>query len=193
MKEKVAAYNRIYRQTHQDEILSYQKIYKQNHREQAINYQKIYRRTHPEKISAYQTNYRLVHPEIMAAIRMLSKYHLTRFEFDNILKSQSGLCAICNEKLTKPHIDHDHKTGKVRGLLCGNCNRAIGMLKDDYRLAINAANYLKQPEEDANNPGQFTKSIKRVVAVGRVAPGVDVMEVDPNFCHADIVTRIAEK
>jgi hypothetical protein len=71
-------------------------------------------------------------------------YGLTPEEYDNLYAKYNGKCYICLQ--TKDyylHVDHDHKTGKIRGLLCGNCNRAIGLFLDNYETVVRAANYLK--------------------------------------------------
>jgi hypothetical protein len=69
-------------------------------------------------------------------------YGLTEAERDAMVASQYGLCAIC---LAAPpaHVDHCHKTGRVRGVLCFNCNSAIGKLRDDPGAARRAAAYLE--------------------------------------------------
>ncbi|MFE4966081.1 endonuclease VII domain-containing protein [Streptomyces sp. NPDC056660] len=69
-------------------------------------------------------------------------YGLTEAERDALVVAQYGLCAIC---LTAPpiHVDHCHKTGRVRGVLCFNCNSAIGKLRDDPDAARRAAAYLE--------------------------------------------------
>ena len=74
-------------------------------------------------------------------------YNITDDDYNKMLKSQNGRCAICGtNKLTGRWksfaIDHNHITGKVRGLLCNECNRGIGYLKDDYKLLQKAVNYL---------------------------------------------------
>ena len=58
------------------------------------------------------------------------------------LKKEITQCVICgnNEKLV---VDHDHKTGKVRGILCNNCNTGLGMLQDNPKLLLRAISYLK--------------------------------------------------
>lgn len=70
-------------------------------------------------------------------------YGLSSEEFAAITECQDGKCQIC-KKVTKPlHVDHDHKTGAFRGLLCGFCNRGLGSFRDDPALLIRAAEYLK--------------------------------------------------
>lgn len=57
---------------------------------------------------------------------------------------QGGLCAVCRVQEAK-HFDHCHSTGKPRGLLCRNCNIAIGHLKDNPEFCEAAATYLRLP------------------------------------------------
>jgi hypothetical protein len=64
-----------------------------------------------------------------------------------ILDKQKNTCAICKSKpKERLHVDHDHVSGKIRGLLCGNCNRAIGLLKDSPAIIRSAAGYLEMLE-----------------------------------------------
>jgi hypothetical protein len=76
----------------------------------------------------------------------LKRYNLTLEEYAKLAASQKNLCAICQKPETKPNVkylsvDHDHITGKVRGLLCYVCNTRIGILENElWRKA--AENYL---------------------------------------------------
>lgn len=74
------------------------------------------------------------------------KYGLTRLDFENLLKSQDHKCAICFNEITwgdrKTHIDHCHTTGKIRGILCEQCNKGLGCFKDNENALRNAINYL---------------------------------------------------
>lgn len=77
--------------------------------------------------------------------RKLLRYGITKEEYNDLLLSQMGRCAICSEFLADElHTDHNEETGKVRGLLCGQCNRGIGLLKHDPDRLIAAAMYLMQ-------------------------------------------------
>ncbi|MER8008763.1 endonuclease VII domain-containing protein [Streptomyces sp. NPDC094149] len=70
------------------------------------------------------------------------QYGLTEADRDEMVAGQMGLCVICL-KAPAVHVDHCHKTGKVRGVLCFNCNSAIGKLGDDPDAVRRAAAYLE--------------------------------------------------
>jgi hypothetical protein len=81
----------------------------------------------------------------------LKPYGLTPESFDELLKSQGGVCAICGSsdhggaaRTTRFCVDHCHQTGKTRGLLCHKCNRGIGLLNDDISNLQNAILYLQK-------------------------------------------------
>ena len=78
-----------------------------------------------------------------------TRYKLTLQEFEALLAKQNGACAICGSSHARwPkgwHIDHDHTTGAVRGILCMPCNWMLGYASDNARVLANAARYLKQP------------------------------------------------
>lgn len=71
------------------------------------------------------------------------KFGMEDGEYQQRLAQQGGVCAICRLPCTRElAVDHCHKTGVVRGLLCAGCNTAIGRLHDDPRLLLRAAKYL---------------------------------------------------
>ncbi|ADP81758.1 endonuclease VII domain-containing protein [Pseudofrankia inefficax] len=72
---------------------------------------------------------------------MLVRYGLRSEQVDALIADQGGRCAICREKPAE-HVDHDHATGEVRGLLCFTCNVGLGQLRDDLAVICNAALYL---------------------------------------------------
>ena len=85
---------------------------------------------------------------------MRKRYGIELEEYQALYEAQGGKCAICRvpvDDLGGPkkhrllHIDHDHATGVVRGLLCNPCNRALGFLRDDPEIALAAAEYLVAP------------------------------------------------
>lgn len=80
---------------------------------------------------------------------LVRRFGITLVVYEKLFLAQKGLCAICGgeEKNKTLAVDHDHITGKIRGLLCGSCNPAIGFLKDSPELALRAAEYLKKHKE----------------------------------------------
>lgn len=71
-------------------------------------------------------------------------YGLSVAEYDALVRQQYGVCAICGNGRDHKHlhVDHDHDTGNVRGLLCNRCNRAIGLFEDDPAILRKAIAYL---------------------------------------------------
>lgn len=81
--------------------------------------------------------------------RRINKYGINSEDYSKIYKKQNGLCLICQKPEADIYgnllaIDHDHKTGKVRGLLCRKCNSALGLLKDDINNIKRAVSYLRK-------------------------------------------------
>jgi hypothetical protein len=78
---------------------------------------------------------------------LLRVYKMTLEDYENLFKAQNGLCAVCQQPSKKKlNVDHCHTTGKVRGLLCWNCNIGIGKFKDNTNVLQNAITYLKHHE-----------------------------------------------
>lgn len=79
----------------------------------------------------------------------LKAYGLSLKDYNDLLEEQEYKCKICQSKDPRGqskegrfYVDHNHKTGKVRGLLCNDCNTAIGLLKDDPLILKTALEYL---------------------------------------------------
>ena len=118
---------------------------------------KIRRKNNPEyveKCRQRSKEYRLNSPEVYkASVRnstLKKKYGIGITEYNLILKQQGGSCAICNSRDTKVswsnnlHVDHDHNTGKIRGLLCQPCNVSLGKMNDSPSLLRKAADYIEK-------------------------------------------------
>lgn len=81
--------------------------------------------------------------ECMGHADRLRLYGLSSCDYDELLAKQGGACAICKSTPDRPLVvDHCHATGAIRGLLCGRCNSAIGLLDDDPKRAASAVAYL---------------------------------------------------
>ena len=83
------------------------------------------------------------------------RFFISRQRYDRFFREQGGVCAICKQPETRRHkvtrtlcrlcIDHDHKTGVVRGLLCHRCNVAVGMFRDSPENLQSTIEYLQKP------------------------------------------------
>jgi hypothetical protein len=111
----------------------------------------------PKKKTAYMEKYRADHPVSAEKHRQYSlkaKHGLTLAEFDAMAARQDGRCAICGTDAPgawgRLCVDHDHRTGELRGLLCSDCNVAIGRLHDDPQLIRRAAAYLEKWVQERN-------------------------------------------
>ncbi len=83
------------------------------------------------------------HQARMARANRRRKYGLSPEQFDAMFDAQAGKCKVCAVILYAPVVDHDHKTGIVRGLLCCKCNTGLGMFLDDTTLLEAAIGYLR--------------------------------------------------
>jgi hypothetical protein len=88
------------------------------------------------------------HAKYMWKSRIKSMYGITENYYLNLYSNQDGKCAICKEAIElrskRTHIDHDHETLEVRGLLCHYCNTAIGLFKENTQTMKNAISYLSE-------------------------------------------------
>ena len=101
------------------------------------------------KAPEYMSEYRQIHHDkILQQARdgnLRNKYGLTPEQFHSMLAAQDGVCSICKQpdkQGIRLAVDHNHDTGEVRGLLCGNCNKAIGLMRDSPAILFRAIEYL---------------------------------------------------
>ena len=109
--------------------------WREKNRERFRLYMRDYCRKNRDKINENQKT-----------TRIKRLYGITLEQFETLLKNQGGGCAICGKEKKKYRlaIDHDHKTGRVRGILCSPCNRALGILGDSIDGLQKATQYLNQ-------------------------------------------------
>lgn len=81
--------------------------------------------------------------------RLERQYSISEATYEAIFQKQDGKCAICHcrQHYQRLAVDHDHKTGMVRGLLCTNCNRGLGRFFDSALRLNNAAAYITRANE----------------------------------------------
>jgi len=126
-------YNQTYYQANKERIRSEMKTRRADpeHREH-IN--KLQRESHARNKASVKNQH------------LKDNFGISLEEYHKIFQAQNGKCAICKKHQSELKralaVDHDHETGQVRGLLCANCNLALGHLKDDPGLLCNAIKYL---------------------------------------------------
>lgn len=97
----------------------------------------------------YHAEYRKANKERIRDSKLQYYFGLTADEYENLSASQGHVCKICggierSRRYTRLCVDHCHTTKEIRGLLCNNCNRAIGLLGDSPERLRRAAEYLEQ-------------------------------------------------
>jgi hypothetical protein len=109
---------------------------------------KKWQQENPERLNENRREYRR-RPARQSADRagyLKRKYGMTIADYERMFEAQGRVCAICGEERTL-HVDHDHVTGSIRGLLCFRCNQAIGSLQEDHDIFQKAADYLDRDDE----------------------------------------------
>ena len=87
--------------------------------------------------------------ERKASRLLMQKYGITLEDKIKLLMDQQGVCAICEKEIYNPqdaYVDHNHVTGKIRGILCSECNLGLGIFKDSIMGVERALNYLKEAD-----------------------------------------------
>jgi hypothetical protein len=138
--EKKREYYREWRKKNKASIAASNKKWEQNNPEKKALSHKKWLDNHQEHVQARSRRNRL------------RQYNMTVEEYDDMIRVQGGVCAIdgCggrpSGRWNRLFVDHDHKTGKVRKLLCLHCNSAIGYLRDNPERAIAISEYLRNHE-----------------------------------------------
>lgn len=89
-----------------------------------------------ERKRRWYMKHKLTVPNFIALTHRLNRYGLTERQYQKLLVKQDFKCRVCVQPLISPCVDHNHRTGKVRGILCRKCNSALGMINDsEFNLA----------------------------------------------------------
>ena len=120
---------------------------------------------HHTQFDGYNTYCKECRSRRGAETHLKRMYGLTRAELEALVGAQGGLCAICESK-PAAHVDHDHVSGKIRGVLCFTCNVALGQLKDDVALFRKAIDYLERTtwQKTLESPGVYRLTSPRPAA-----------------------------
>lgn len=103
-----------------------------------------------EKKRECARNWTKRNPDKIKNTYLLREYGISLEEYNILYDEQNGLCAICErEQLGKSlAVDHCHNSGEIRGLLCEDCNRALGMFRDDTNVLYRAIKYLCESKKE---------------------------------------------
>lgn len=138
---------KIWRDANKEKRAEYQREYAKRNRHKLRQYSKDFYERNPDKPyhkydSSQRDKSRISHHKY--------KFGVTAEMFNEMYEAQAGQCCLCkvhfdsSSKSTKPHLDHDHMTNKVRGLLCHRCNVGLGQFKDNIDTLKAAVQYLDQ-------------------------------------------------
>lgn len=119
---------------------------------------------------------------LVKRMRHLSKYGISEEEYDTMLKKQGGVCALCRiatgadsrtysmRKNRRLCVDHDHQTGKIRGLLCSKCNFLLGLCSESLVLFQRAVCYLREHRKSRISRDEMMAGIAHFVASRGTCP-----------------------
>src|SRR3990167_3179473 len=152
-----------YQKEHREQRRRYMQVWSERNREHIREYRRktkttrnarrrqLYRRDEWRRIKQRQQSkeWQEKNPSKRLAQR-LRPFGISVQEYQTILTEQNNKCAICerrrnidHKRFKRLHLDHNHKTGKVRGLLCSSCNLGLGKFRDDPTIIEKAAMYLR--------------------------------------------------
>jgi hypothetical protein len=132
---KSYAYTQKYRSANKEKIAASNKKYKEANKDKILNEAKRWRENNVNKISSSRrkSNYK-------------KRYSITMDDYDKMFNEQEGVCYICHEPSLNQRlsVDHDHKTNKVRKLLCTRCNLLLGVVEKNLELIEQFKIYLNE-------------------------------------------------
>ena len=151
-------------------------VYKSIHRKvMARRIATEYRKKNADAIRVSLQKFKLT-PEMERIAQLQDIYGITIAQYESMLIEQNRCCAICHKTEEEEgrglSVDHNHRTGAIRGLLCGNCNRALGHAQDNPSILRALADYLERqprPEVQPTGPlGEFDYFISRMTQFGQL-------------------------
>lgn len=134
-----------------EERKKYMKQYYLDNKDNILKYQKKYSENNP-KVKKYHSDYYKEwykkNKHYVRKHHLKNSYNVTIEEYNTLFEKQNGCCAICgkhqSEFILPLFVEHCHKTGKVRGLMCNKCNVGIGCFEDNPIIINNALKYINK-------------------------------------------------
>jgi DNA repair exonuclease SbcCD ATPase subunit len=147
--EKIKKHSKKYRNANKDKIKETNRIYHAENKDERNKQMTKYRIANRDKLNEIAKSKRT--PEKNKKYAIKSTYGLTLEQYNSMLNQTGGKCPICDVEFKRkgdgggkhPCVDHCHKTGKVRGIICSKCNAGIGNLNDNIQRIRKAADWLE--------------------------------------------------
>lgn len=145
LKRRSCERSRIWYHSHRKQARANNERWKVAHPGYSTRAGRKWRKAHPRRVKAMNKAYRLANKDkIRKTQKMWARKHRTQ-KRAQLLASQGGRCAICRRNAPKDrtwHLDHDHRTGHIRGVLCKTCNTGLGHFQDRVKYLRAAIQYL---------------------------------------------------
>jgi hypothetical protein len=130
------------RRCYKRDLLKRSPVFKQQRYDYGVKYRKANKDKINNLLSKYKADGRMKRYQRNAQLKKL--YGIDIKDYDRMFSEQSGKCFICsNSRKTVLHVDHNHKTGKIRKLLCATCNFYIGMIERNETILQKVIDYIK--------------------------------------------------
>lgn len=153
--------------------LEYRKRWYRENRERSIAYVRSWQQANPERLKAWRVKNRDRRNRQMREIHLRNKFGLTPAQYAEMLQRQGGGCAICGDPpptTSSLHVDHDHGTGEIRGLLCVRCNNGLGQFRESIELLQRAQRYVNSDAKARSRRDEWAELAReRVRVLGRSA------------------------
>lgn len=147
-REYQRTYYKKWREDNRQKTRDSTKKYHSKHKERKKVYREIYEKMNKEQIRDRTRVWKKKNKEKLRNQHLKRTYGITLEEYNNMLIAQNNSCSIClisiedTKEKRNLAVDHCHTTGKIRGLLCMNCNKSLGLLKDNPLIVKNMLEYL---------------------------------------------------
>lgn len=166
-------YMKPYREKNGDKMREADRIYHAEHREERNAVRRQWAKDNPEKDREATARWRAENPDRVHDSYLKRTYGITLDQYRAQMEKQGHACAICKKKFEKEfdrsiHVDHDHKTGQFRGLLCQEHNTMLGLAQEDVQILLSAIAYLRSPflEPEAGSQGVASLECQNIPPAG---------------------------
>jgi hypothetical protein len=143
------AASRAWKARNKEMVKEYSLLWRQANKEYAKQAKKEWDAENKDRRKEYDKNFKTKNPDYFKNKHLESTYGIPIEEYDRMLHNQRGRCAVCGKHAEETHrkrlfVDHSHATGKIRALLCQQCNTALGMVKEDTDILFALVAYLEE-------------------------------------------------